>query len=1144
MTVAHEEAAALFARFDPMPHSSRTRAIAEYTRSLDESRYRALHTVLDAGGADERWLAFFLAVVRRDLDVVTRALTDPLLRRRALAAAVRLPVPDEALAAVALSDVRAVRQDAYRVLRLSRRRSLAGRLLPDVLQRYGEQDAARLLPACAPDTVGTWLPRLSAVSGVPEGVLKSLARTAPAAVAAHLAALHEAADTTRRTRLRRHCPRLVDTLTARDPAAGMLLLERAPELLTERACVVLLRDPAGVARSLRRTGARRLPLVPEPLPRRVLRALHGLDRADVRLLAKVCASEQPWPHGMPHPAGSHPVLALLDPAERRCIVEAWAKDNTRPWISGQTSISALAPADRRELVGGWLKGRAGRRTLPRVRLAALLPLADGEPLLRELTGAHRCDERALAWPALLGCAALEGDPDAYARVLSSCERAWHDQEEVRRAALAQAAATPAALLDAVPFGALRDAALTAVQSRDSTAGTLAAAERWLRRTAESAARAGDTRRAAAVALLLGRVVADPRRPGDDVRPLSLDRVTAEAVEATVVGAEVVGARVVGAEAVGARGAGAEAARGMPGVGPAHRIVTVAALLAPHLPVLPALDEALGRIARRHPDRSLTDQSLTDRALRDRAVIERAAALWVSAPATRESRCAELIAADASFVTVPVVLRTLTARRTDLLDTVLGGSPPPHWVPRLRRRVTGRWLPRQRALFDAHLGRVAVDEEAPLRERSDAAALLGDPDVLTSLAAEAPQPVAAAALTALGSIAADSGGASAHPRTVALLLDHAAVGGVRGRAAMTGLRELLATVPDEEAVAVLTPVLNDVAGPVGSRKEAARALAALPGRTGFAALLAAWDAPGQHRDVLAVMASALVARIHEPAVRARLAARLGSTAVREAALAAWPAAPPARAGFAAFLAGLVRTADAEVAQTAARALEQGAPSAVLTVLDTLAAAVSDTDRPASVRGRAARILCRRAGTAAVLDALRAACGDLVGQARGGPDEDRRAALRVLDATATGYDLLPPPAHDVLATALLDAGLPGSAAGAALQAAVASLRENDPAPGRWRRWLAVAGDSPGRAGFRDRLRVAPVGPPSTEAVHSVVAVLREEGSVLAGLAAVQLVREAGSRTRWAEPWPARLAELRASPHPDVAEAALLADLYRTA
>ncbi|MDW6065233.1 hypothetical protein SAZ11_54725 [Streptomyces sp. FXJ1.4098] len=112
--------------------------------------------------------------------------------------------------------------------------------------------------------------------------------------------------------------------------------------------------------------------------------------------------------------------------------------------------------------------------------------------------------------------------------MAACERAWHDREEVRRVALEQVAGAPRRMLAAVPLSVLRDAALTTVHSRDSTPATVAAAERWLRRTTESAAARGDAERAAQTARLLCQVVRDPRRRGP-VAPLRLDARAAAAI---------------------------------------------------------------------------------------------------------------------------------------------------------------------------------------------------------------------------------------------------------------------------------------------------------------------------------------------------------------------------------------------------------------------------------------------------------------------------------------------------------------------------------------------------------------------------------------------------------------------------------------
>ncbi|MFJ7495232.1 hypothetical protein ACIQZB_29365 [Streptomyces sp. NPDC097727] len=1091
-----EEATALYTRFEHLPYPARMRAIAEHTRSLDDSAYRAAHTALDAGNPDERRLALFLAVVRRDLDAVSRALRDPLLRPRALAAAIRLPVDEQTLEEMALGDLRHVRHHTYRILRLSRRTSLADRLLPQVHERHGDEDTARLLPACTPEAAEQWLPRLVQV---PLGALHALARTAPAALAAHLADRLPAvsADRSEPRGLRGRSRYLVTRLSARDPAAGLLLLDRAPHLVTGTATATLLRDPAAVLASLRRTGTERLPLAPEPLPRRVLSAVAACTQEDIALLTGVLRVEYPRE---PRPFGTHvapePLLTLLPPARRRRVVESRSADGLTDWRGELGGVASLAPADRTEIATRWLNGRAGRRTYARSLIAALLPLAEGEPRLRELASAHRPFERTAAWPALLECAARHGDPEEYARVLTSCERAWHDQEEVRRATLAAAGAVPDSLLDAAPFGALRDAAMTTVQSRDSTRASLVAAECWLRRTAVSAARHGDLDRAAAIVGLLIQVLADPRGAGT-VRPLPLGREAA-----------------VGVWELGSPWS-------------AGRLVLFGALFVRHLPHIPALDEAIGRAA--------------PLGLSGGRQARRAAELWLADPATREQRCAGLLAANPRSVVVPVVWRTIARRRTDLLDTVLGSGLPSRWAPRMRRSALGRWLPRQRAALDAQLSRIAADDEVPLLERTDATALLGETGSLRLLAGRAPQPVAAAALTALGERAADSGAVPAHSETLDFLLGHAGTGGVRGRAAMTGVRAMLDTVPDDEAVARLSRVVLDVTGSVGSRKAAVRGLSALSSPTAFAAVLAGWDAPGQHRDVHATMVGVLVTRMDVAAVAERFAAQLHHAAVRERVMAARPDRPPAADALRRFLAYTVATGERASATAAVHALLGTQVTAP--VGEVIAAAVTDSGRPRGVRDEAARLLCEWATTEEGRSALKGALDAVVSQVRSVDEGERRDALLVLDSLKRGYGPRPVAALDAVTEALRAAGLVRTASGVALSAALSSLTDAEEGTvERWDRWLALAGERPGpldaiRHEWRGPRPVLPIA-----AIGTVVAALRARGSAVAGLAAVELVVRAGGNTRWADPWPDQLAALRDSEHPDVAEAALLADARR--
>ncbi|MFJ4848411.1 hypothetical protein [Streptomyces sp. NPDC088733] len=1058
------------------------RAVAEHGRSLDEDGYRAAHAALAKGSPDERHLALFLAVVRRDIDAVAVALDDPRLRRRALAAAIRLPVPDAALARLALSGTRGVRRDAYRILRLSRRRELAARLLPEVHERYGEAEAAQLLPACPAGTVEEWLPRL----GAPFGVLASLVRTAPRAVAEHLVQAGERAEGAGGWyRFVRRYADLAESVARRDPGAALSLAEKAPRLLSGEAVVAVLRRPRDLLAAVGRAGVTELPLADGPLPRSVRRALRELAPEELAALTAVCRPQDDEHRELTEPVTEDPLLALLPPVERVRLVRERVPGGNRH-KAPVSAVAALEPADRAEFLQD-LSVVPGPERDVRLRFGVLLPLAEAEPLFRGLADDFTVHRRRSAWPGLLAAAARHGDLAEYARIFVTCERAWHDQCTVRQAALEQAALAPARLLAAVPYTALRDAALTTVQSYDSTACTLQAAERLLRRVTVAAATRGDHERAAAVVPLLAQVVTDARFPGR-ARPLDVDRSAARAIWAAGTGG-----------------------------GSARNALGMAALLERHAAALPGCDDLLVRTALGSDDPDAAAH---------------AAGAWLADPATREARAAELLASGRRFAAVPRLEETVTRRRTDLLERLPAAVPQP-WLPGLPGTAEGRWLPVQRALIARHLAGIAADEDLPLRQRTKAAAHLRDASALRRLTGgEVPQPVVAAALASLGRMA--------DPAALGPLLEHAGTGGVRGRAAMAALRRLLDAIPDTEAIERLGAIAADPRAPVGSRKEAARALGERSGEQAFLALLAAWDVPGQHHDVLAVLAVPLTAALDRPGIAACLRARMGQPAVRKAVIdSRRDAAPAAAKAHTHFLAALVREGgDADVVAAACGALgavarDHGADEVVA---GALAAALSDPARPHGERYTAGYALASaasrsEAATTALDGALRA-----LGSGREG--------LRLLDRLSTSHYRYAAPALDAYAKALERAGLGRAAARAAFGAAFAALREGDTGEERWEYCLRLLEGHPYVLPLDDQRSVvvgARDGRTSPGLLDLARALSRRPGTP-AGLLAVLLVRAGGDATGWTDPWAAELDSLTAHPDPDVAEAALTADLRR--
>ncbi|MGW7069840.1 hypothetical protein ACWGII_00625 [Streptomyces sp. NPDC054855] len=1105
----------LAAHFDPLPFPARRSALARYARALTEDAYGTLRAALAAGTPDERHTALFLAVARRDLTTLAEALADPFLRRRALSAAIRLPVPETALEQLALSDIAEARRETYRVLRLSHRRVLAARLLPEVHERFGARDAAHLLPACPAETVGAWLPRLDP----PVGVLSALTRTAPLAVAQLLVTRGESHANHDRHRYVGRNRAIASVAAQRDPEAGLLLLAKAPDLLTPQAARTLLRHPVALLEILRAAPPDQdgspceLRVSAGALPPATRRALRALPPADVLELARRCPVTQSGHRGPGrHDTQPDSLVAMLPAPERRRLVQERTARPRSVRSLPMATLVALDPADRAELVLPWVE-RFARREWTLSRLAVGLPLALGEPVLRDMAGQHRVHQRQMAWPALLACAELEGDPEQFARIAEDCERAWHDQEEVRRAALQQLAGAPPRLLAALPDRVLRDAALTTVQSRDSTTHTLTAAEHLLRRCAESAAATGRYHRAVYAVELLCHVMSDPRSR-KSVAPLRISEEAARAVWSA-------------------------ASQGTPA--PPGLRTALAELLAPHLTALPELDALVHAMALESDDPDLA---------------ARAAAAWVGPVELRERRSAELINQDASFASVPVILRTVVTRRTDLLDSLLlaardglTGRTRPRavaWAAGLHAGVTGRWLPAQRRAWDEHHARVAADESAPLRTRADAAAQVRDAALLTALAESAPQPVAAAALGALGGVLGvpQDGVPPATEHLLGTLFRHAATGGVRGRAAMAAVRRLLAVVPDSEAVALLTPVACAADAPVGSRKEAVRALGALTGDAAFDALVAAWDAPHQHRDVRAVVACHLLAAIARPAIADRLARAADQPAVREAVIHARVGCVNESVGeaYADFLARLVRAGDEETVVAACRALPAWFTPRSADAMRAVADVATDPGRSRREWDAAAQQLAwfpPGPVGGPILEGVIRRLQDLAGTS---DPRVRADALRRLSGIAEAVRVRRGSARtllvaDTVAHALHAVGLYPDAAALTWDTALAAVRHGRHRAARWERLLDLVEERAERLPLANALHLDVPTPRARAALLAGARLLRERGTPVAGVMALALVRAGGRATSWDKSWRAELVALREHADHDTAMGAFV-------
>lgn len=442
--------------------------------------------------------------------------------------------------------------------------------------------------------------------------------------------------------------------------------------------------------------------------------------------------------------------------------------------------------------------------------------------------------------------------------------------------------------------------------------------------------------------------------------------------------------------------------------------------------------------------------------------------------------------------------------------------------------------------------MAADELAPLRTRADAAAQVREAALLTALAESAPQPVAASALGALGEVldVAYDGVPHATESLLGILLRHAATGGVRGRAAMASVRRLLAVLPDPEAVTLLGPVACAADTPVGSRKEAVRALGALTGDAALDALVAAWDAPRQHRDVRAVVARHLLAAIDRPAIADRLARAADQPAIRDAVIHArvGPVNESAGEAYADFLARLVREGDEETVVAACRALPAWFTPRSADGMRAVADVATDPGRSRREWDAAAQQLAWFPPGPVGGPILKSVIRRLQDLAGTSDPQVRAFALRRLSGITEAVRVRRGSAQtllvaDTLARSLHAVGLYPDAAALIWDTSLAAVRNGRHRMARWERLLELVEERPERLPLASALQLDVPTPRARAALLAAARLLRERGTPVAGVMALALVRAGGRATSWDETWRAELVALREHADHDTAMGAFV-------
>ncbi|MFD0905813.1 hypothetical protein [Actinomadura sediminis] len=1092
---AEERAGDLLARVEPLAYPERMRALALHARRLAGTpALSALLDELSAGGRYERRTALHMAMAARDLPFIERALAgaDPALRRAALRAVRTLPVADGAAAAV-LDDAPAdLRRAFYRTLRHGDRTALADRLLPDVRARWGEREAAALLPACSGEAAARWLPDLDhAVTA-----WRALAERHPGPFLA----------------------------LARERAAGRGWLRRR----TAAVAALARHDPAGLLELLEREDVREN--VRHRLPKAVARRLFAVDTVRAARLAVAAGGPRgglfsrdehlrflpgrELPAALPGDAhGLAGKLALVAPGRRGPLFDAIVERRGGPFPGLQAyPLLPLLPPDRaaaearRMLDWHGSVWHSARRRLDDpdipLKLTAHLPYDEASGPLREaaLTGDPK--RRGLARALLIGAAARTGDGTVLLGVVGGlADRARNERDPLRRALIEALASVPVALLGGALAGPLDGLAAAAVESRDSSRPT----RRALRDLADRALAHAPGLRPWAYGVydrLVARCGTEQLEDRDHALGLVLPR-------------------------------GAE-----------HELLDV---LRPRLRAArerrdPALAievaRSLGR--RAFPLEEIQDDLRAAALDRTGDLAAEAAAVWLADPARRAGRAAELVAADPAAVEVPEVWRVVASRRTDLLGRVVLGER----TSRVRRQDPGRWTPAQVERVRAALNGVAGDDAPPADTRVAAAASLGRlPGTLGDLAAWAGGADAVLAEAAMEAMA----GTDRPAEALGLLLGLARGGG--SPYAVAAAAGCCAAV----APSALGPVLaGTLAGPgakVTARKQAARLLERLRPPGAADALLGAWRDPRLHRDVRAAVAAALRRFPDDPRAFTALEDAAGPYASEPLLRTLFQAlpeeyAPAARPRYAALVRRLLAASDGpgvrfrgtRAFQVWARHYEGGfadllaavgdpanpAGDAELPVLEALVSAGAVRDEvlgvlegllpAAGARGPARR---RLLSLVRVLGARRGPGRDAPVEA--GPARRAAALLaphplylrQVVELTFAFPPLADPgrASADELAEAL------GSLAGLLRDRPAAALELD------WR-FRSLVGHRNGRR--------TPVPPPRLlPAVRGLVA----QGHLVAHLLAMRAAGAAGDAAGWPDGWRAVLDDLRRSPHVDV-------------
>lgn len=1072
----------------------RMRTLAGTARRLSgTAELQGLLAELAAAGPYERRTAGYLAYVGGAREFLLTQLDSPeqAVAGHAMTALVRLGIAPRIVLERLPQMSRRARYDVIRVLVRGGHTPLADALVPLLRERFGDAEAARVLPGCSATAVAEWLPALA--YAVPNW--NRLARAHIAVIFDHVRERSVAAD-------RAEWQELWSRLTANPVAAaghdpdGLLALAAEAVVyvplaeLNPVAGVLARHDGAAVYRLMRHPSGNGQVLAGPAL----WRALHTLPDDDLRELYLA------YPQGI-----RRRFLHTMPPSRRASMAAA---DLARPGSAPADVDTALLdelPAPARHTVVEELLSRPGATDVPEVsdQLSARLPWAQARPALVEAVRRPTAEERARAYPLLVTAAAGSRDPAAVTDLLGLLTRTRNEQDPVRSRVVQALLTVPMRLWTPAHLPALEQIATDALQARDRSWATTTAVSTLARTLLLCGSRADDrafTDTALRVFTRLAAVTSTPNLSG-------LHRDLPRGAEHRLV------------DALRERLA-ADAERDTWDLclaladGLAHRAYDI-----------PELQQLLVRAARSTSD----------------ATVRRAVRLALAAPATRDTHLDTLLAHDRSLITLPEIQHQIGMRRTDLLDTLLDTTTPGRFLPAnvvfvpMFHSGFVRWsqhhLDQYARLLDGHARNHATQPYQQATAVRALGTLPGSFARVSWFVDHGELVTAEAALTALG-------GSDEPERAVALLAGH--VDGDRARVAVSSIAACAPALPPHRVSTAIAPLL--ASRKITAVKEGVRLLASLRAPDATAVIAELAQRPDAHRDVRRAAVFGTRFLLDQEQAWTLLGQAATEPEVASAILDIRPSLVPVpqRRRFAAFVRDLAAQTDPRLAGPALAAVSGwqrwAAPGTDDVILDQL----TDLDRVGVWQAAMHALLAgvRQSGDCTALSAavLRLRADEFTAPGRDLPAHQRLSALlssflplvRTIDelrpsaATVTALLADDPLWHDKL-----------------IALTMAAVRWTEPAE------IVTLVDTltpyatgalvTSPAGYLPRRLPAALTATDLEVLRTITAELATRPAPAAALVALTIVGRCGTQRGWSSDWVDVLSSLRRHSGPDVRRAA---------